>query len=339
MNSKAVGTKLVIFMICTSMVTSVLATVVGNITFEPTATYSTVFENASGLEEGEEVKVAGVPVGKIKSVSLHNGSQAMVEFTIRRDQPVLANTRAIVRYKNLTGDRFLELKKGLGQATQVDEGATIPVTRTEGALDLDRLLNGFKPLFAGLDPDQTNRLARSLIKVLNGESATIGRLVDQIASLTNTLADRDKVIGQVIDNMNRVLATVDDNGKQLSELIVQLQRLISGLKKDRETILSSLQNINSVAGVAADVLNDSRPALAADIKQLDRLAGNLNEKRQTVDMVLRKLPDIYRLIGRGAYGNFFNFYLCGVTLKFSGPTGPVKTPEISSDVERCQYPR
>jgi phospholipid/cholesterol/gamma-HCH transport system substrate-binding protein len=218
-------------------------------------------------------------------------------------------------------------------------GGKIPESQTRPALDLDRLLNGFKPLFQGLNPAQTNQLATSLIEVLNGEAGTIDTLVQQIASLTTTLADRDALIGEVIGNLNGVLGTLDDNGRQLSDLLTQLQQLVSGLDQDRGPILDSLADINSVAGTAASLVADARAPLAADVGQIVRLSSNINQSKDIVNMALGKLPGVYKLIGRGAYGNFFNFYLCGVSVKVSGPLGPITTPEIDSPVQRCQFPK
>ena len=90
-----------------------------------------------------------------------------------------------MRYKNLIGDRYLELSGGSnGRGTTLQPGATIPASRTSPALDLDTLLNGFKPLFAGLDPKQINAVSSEIVQVFQGESGTIGTLLATVSSLT-----------------------------------------------------------------------------------------------------------------------------------------------------------
>ncbi len=101
-----------------------------------------------------------------------------------------------MRYKNLIGDRYLELSDGNGQGNPLPDGATIPAQRTSPALDLDTLLNGFKPLFTGLDPTQINAVSTEIIQVFQGESGTVSSLLTTVGALTSTLADRDQLIGE-----------------------------------------------------------------------------------------------------------------------------------------------
>lgn len=75
-----------------------------------------------------------------------------------------------MRYLNLIGDRYLELKRG-DSDRKMPSGGTIPVERTEPALDLDALIGGFRLLFRALDPEKVNNIARSIITVFQGRAA------------------------------------------------------------------------------------------------------------------------------------------------------------------------
>ena len=75
-------------------------------------------------------------------------------------------------------------------------GGTIPMERTEPALDLDALVGGFRPLFRALDPDKNNNIAQSIITIFQGQGGTINDIRDQTGQLTSALADRDQAIGR-----------------------------------------------------------------------------------------------------------------------------------------------
>jgi phospholipid/cholesterol/gamma-HCH transport system substrate-binding protein len=338
MTSKAPGVKLLIFMLVTALTTAVLATVVGNMRFGPSTTYKALFANASGLVKGEDVKVAGVPIGKVESVALTNAQQSVVEFSVSTRRPLLGGTVAAVKYKNLIGDRYLELTNGPGDMTALDPDVAIPAERTRSALDLDELVNGFKPLLQGLDPDQTNKLSVALIDVLNGQADTVSVLVQQIAALTTSLADRDQVIGSLIVSLNDVLATVDNRNEQFSALLGQIQQLVSGLSGDRDMITNSLVSVNDASATMSSLLEQSRPSIQQDITELGALSRNLNASTETLDLVMGELPDFYNRMGRVAYGNFVNFYLCGLAIRYPGISGHADTPMFVSPVQRCQNP-
>jgi phospholipid/cholesterol/gamma-HCH transport system substrate-binding protein len=247
-------------------------------------------------------------------------------------------TTLTVRYKDLVGNRYLEINPPAGPASPLPDGAVIPGSRTQPALSLDALFNGFQPLFQGLQPAQINQLTGELIAVFQGEGGTIDTLLASIGSLTSTLANRDQVIGQVIGNLNAVLGTVRAHDNQLSDLVTQLQQLISGLAADRGPIGQSLGNIAGLAGNLAGLLGAARPGIAGTVHQTDRLATVLNANSANLNSQLQALPGLYQLLNReGLYGSFFNFYLCGFQLRLTGPTGaPVSTPMFTSEVQRCQ---
>ena len=156
------------------------------------------------------------------------------------------------------GERYLALTQGVGDSAALEDGATIGLERTQSALDLTVLFNGFKPLFAALSPKDVNEFSAEIIAVLQGEGGNINSLLAKTASLTSTLADRDAVIGRTIGNLNAVLATVDEHDAALKSLIDQARRFVSGLAADRATIGASA-NINSVTAETADLLKVTRP--------------------------------------------------------------------------------
>ncbi len=303
--------KLTVFMVVTSLATGLLVITIGNVTFGESTEYKAVFSDVTGLNTGDDVRISGVRVGSVKSIDIYQRRQAMVTFDVDSDSELNQATNATIRYRNLVGQRYIALTQGAGSDTVLDEDDTIPLSRTEPALDLTVLFNGFKPLFAALSPEDVNKLSYEIIQVFQGEGGTVESLLQSTASVTNALADRDKIVGQLIDNLNDVLVIVGDRDQELSDLIVSLQQFVSGLKDDRQAILGSLHDISELSVQTADLVDEAREPLTRDIGQLRRLAATLDRNQPEIDKALQILPLKLQKIGRTAsYGSWFNFYLC-----------------------------
>ena len=314
--------KLVIFILVTTLSTGVLVVLIGNITFESTRGYRAVFADATGVVKGDDVRIAGVKVGSVKDIKVVDRTRAMVSFTVADNAVVTKSSTATVRYRNLVGQRYITLTQGVGDLSRMPEDSVIPIDRTQPALDLTVLFNGFKPLFAALSPADINKLSAEVVSVFQGEGGNFNALLQSTASVTNALADRDQVIGDLIDNLNQVLNTLAGRDKELSSLIVEFKNFMTGLVKDKDAILGSLESISALANETADLTVGIRPALVRDVKGLRQAATNLNKGRAEIDRALQVLPVKLTKIGRTAiYGSFFNFYLC----QFQGNV-IVKTP-------------
>jgi len=314
MSTRSSLVKFLVFVAATLLATGTLAATIANTQFGDKLTYKAVFEDVTGLAAGQEVRIAGVRVGEVGQIGLAGDRvHAEVEFTVLKTSVLTAGTRATIKYRNLVGERYIALTQEAGGAAPLKDGAVLGLDRTQSALDLTVLFNGFKPLFAALSPKDVNELSANIISVLQGEGGTVNSLLARTASLTSTLADRDEVIGRTIGNLNAVLGTVDEHDAALKELIDQLQRFISGLAADRKTIGASLTNINSLTAETADLLKVTRPSIKADISQLRALGQNLNKPANTAtfEKFLSNSPGKINTITRTAtYGSWFNFYMC-----------------------------
>lgn len=332
--------KLVAFAVVTVLATGVLAATIGNIRLGGTTTYRALFTDATGLLSGDDVRIAGVRVGEVEKVDVaqeRGRALARVTFTVDDDRPVPTSTEALIRYRNLVGQRYVALAEGAGDGRALTENGTIPLRQTQPALDLTVLFNGFKPLFAALNPQDVNSFAMEIIKTLQGEAGNVNSLLAHTASLTTTLADRDEVIGRTIDNLNAVLETVDDRDRQLSTLLAELQRFVSGLAEDREAIGASLTNIAGLAESTAGLVKDARPAVRDDVRELGAVTKNLDDNKEVVAGVLQRLPRKLNTITRTAtYGSWFNFYLCDFTGRVILTNTVTYTPNYHSGAARCE---
>ena len=329
--------RLTVFGVLGAMTAVLLYLTLGEIRVGPSDGYRVEMTDVTGLEDGDLVRVAGVRVGQVDGLEVIEDNKVLVAFHVESDQPLTDRTQVLVRYENLLGDRYLELRQQPGEGTTLDPGATIPASRATPALDLDVLLNGFRPLFRGLQPDQINELATNLISTLQGRGGTVQSLLQRTSSLTNGLADDSEAITSLIDNLNVLLGSLDSRDAQLRQTITQFKRLVTGLAEDRDPITTSMVAINGMAVELTDLFSRARGPFKSTVIAVGRLAHLLNTNTKTLNQVLDLLPAAYQTLGRiGSHGTFFNFYLCSFQMKISGPGGrPIKSPAVKSQVERC----
>lgn len=334
--------RLLIFIVVTTIATGLLAVTIGNLNFGDTREYKAIFADATGVVKGDDIRIAGVKVGTVRDVEIHDSNQAEVTFTVADETAVTEATHVEIRFRNLVGQRYLALTQQAGGIERLDEGDTIPLERTAEALDLTVLFNGFKPLFRALSPSDINKLSYEIIQVFQNEGGTLENLLADTASVTSTLASRDQVIGDLIENLNEVLVHIGDRDDELGELITSFRGLVSGLKKDRNAILEPLSAISDLSVETAQLLTGLRPSLVEDIKQLRRVAGNLDKDKAEIDRMLQVMPLKLEKIGRTAtYGSWFNFYLCEFHGRVVLPGRPIQLdypPEGVKVADRCTLP-
>ncbi|MGA8115574.1 MAG: MCE family protein [Actinocatenispora sp.] len=331
--------KLTVFAVVTIAVTGLLAQTLGSLGWFGGHRYRAEFTDVTGLLQGDDIRIAGVSVGQVKDINLVRGKVAEVVFTVDDSIAVPASARLKIRYRNLIGQRYVELSRGPGEDHgELPQNGVIPLAHTTPALDLTVLFNGFQPLFAGLSPDDVNKFSYEIIQVLQGEGGTVNDLLSRTASLTNTLADRDKVIGRVIDNLNDVLATLNARDRKLSDVIGSLQDFVSGLAADRKVIGDSVQSIGDLAGETADLVSGARPSVKADIVQLRKLSTTLNANTDVIEGTLARLPVRTAALARVAsYGSWLNFYMCNFDGTVGVPgVGAVNPATFNSTAARCQ---
>ncbi len=329
--------RLAIFMTVCVLAIFAMFAIFGQLRFQSEKTYRALFTNVTGLEVDQFVRIAGVEVGKVKNVTIQPDTTALVEFNADDSVVLTKGSRAVIRYDNLIGGRYMALEQGAGSTARLNPGDTIPLSQTSPALDLDALIGGFRPLFRALDPNQVNTLTGQLIAAFQGQGATIGSFFEQTAALTNTLADRDQLIGQVIVNLNSVLGSLGDQSTQFAKAVDSLSDLVKTLSDRKEDLSNSVAYANAAAGGIADLLAQARPAAKEVVNQTDRLAGNVVADKDFLDNYLATLPSAYQILGRqGLYGDFFSFYLCDIVLKLNGKGGqPVYVKLAGQDTGRC----
>ncbi|OLT48577.1 ABC transporter substrate-binding protein [Saccharomonospora sp. CUA-673] len=341
--------KIGVFAAVTVLLTGILAATIANTNFGPSAQYTAHIVDASGLREGDDVRMSGVKIGQVQRIDVGEGeaaesggdAHAEIHFDIHGERDLPGLVTATVKYRNLIGQRYLSLDAAVPESEPLEPGSTIPVERTQPALNLTVLFNGFQPLLRALEPEQVNQLSYEIIRVFQGEGGTVRSLLSHTASLTSTLAERDEVIGQTVDNLNQVLTTVNNRTPQVQNLLSTTQELVSGLAEQRKPIGEAVEGLGELTEATSGLLADAREPLRDDVAGLRDLAGGLADSSELIDEVLTMLPGHLNKFTRTvSYGSWFNYFLCDL----SGSVGisslnvelPILPLPATQMPERCQ---
>ena len=310
------------FAVTMLLVAAALVVVFGDFRFGPESTYHATFTNVTRLKAGQKVRIAGVPVGSVQGIKLNPDNTIDVKFGVDQRYQLYSSTRALIRYENLVGDRFLEITSGPGELRKLPPGGTINSQHTQPALDLDALLGGLRPVLKGLDADKVNTVSSAVIQLLQGQGGALANVLSDTSAFSSALGQRDQLIGDVITNLNAALGTVDQKSAQFSASVDQLQQLISGLAKNKDSIAGAIPPLASTTTDLTELLQNSRRPLQGILENTRPLATELDDRKAEVDNDVEQLGEDYlRLSALGAYGSFFNIYFCSVTIKINGPAG------------------
>lgn len=281
-------------------------------------TYTAEFTDVSGLRAGDDVRIAGVRVGEVSSISV-DGDSARVAFTVGPGHPFTTTTGLILKYQNLIGQRYLDLVGGPAGGVPQQPSNLIPESRTSPGFDLTALLNGFRPLFQVLQPADVNKLSSSILQVLQGEGGTIDGVLQQTTQLTNYLADRDDLFHQVAANLVPVLGEISGDGSQLAGTVHQLSLLTTGLAANRATIASSIDSMSSLLGRVDATVHQIKGPLTGDIAKLQQVLRVYAATKNAYAAAPAQFGTVLGVLGRLlSYRSAVNLYYCTVHVVVGG---------------------
>lgn len=306
---------LAVFLVITTVLTWLVYVTLRRDVRGSTVSYAAVFTDVFGLREGDDVRIAGVRVGRVQRIEL-NGTLAKVSFAVQDSQRLPASVTASVTYQNIVGQRYLALAQGHpGRGGLLAPGGVIPVERTEPSFDIGTLLNGYEPLFAVLDPAQVNNLTQAVIGSLQGDTAAFATLVDQTSTLTKTFTGRDDALDHVIASLDRVVGSLAAQNRDFEDAIVATRQVVGQFDSRRPELVSSVGKMTAV------VRNLSRIATDVDPQLHELLTREPGYTRHMLDIEPQIaytglntplfLKGLARMFGEGSY---MNAYACDVNI-------------------------
>lgn len=283
-----------------------------------TGDYTAKFGDASGLAVGDDVRMAGVRVGRVESIKLVDGDKAEVGFDVLDSQRMYTNTQAAIRYQNLIGQRYLALELNPNKEQKpIGEGSALQIPGID-SFDVTRLLGGFQPVFETMTAEQVNSLAMSLINTFQeGDAISLSNTITQIGQVASDMADRDEVLGGIINNLSVVMRELASQGDQVSVLLDNTAKLVEGLNSNSAAFGKSVELIGRTAAGFGTVIGESQQSLKTASFAAQSATTTLIGSGATLDRAAVVLPDFLvhfpMVMSQGAY---LNIYACELDISF-----------------------
>jgi phospholipid/cholesterol/gamma-HCH transport system substrate-binding protein len=270
-------------------------------------TYYAAFHEAGGLKANDEVRIAGVRVGKVDSVSL-DGDQVKVAFRVENGADFGVDTRAAIKVKTLLGAMYLSLEPaGSGQLKQ---GSEIPVDRTSSPYDV---VQAFSGLARTSDQIDTHRLARSLTTLADltrNTPANFRKALSGVSALSDNLAARNEQIGTLLGNLRSVTTTLNARDQDIVSLMQDSSVLFKALVKRRQAVHDLLRSTSRLSVELTRLVRQSRADLNPALTHLSAVLDVLNKNADNIDRSIRLLGPFYRVFANTlGTGPWFDTYI------------------------------
>jgi len=246
----------------------------------PGTTVTAQFTRTVGLYEGSDVRVLGVRVGEVVSVT-PAGDVVDVVIAVDGEQPVPADVRAAVISPSVVGDRFVQLLPAYTGGDRLQDGDTIPTERTAVPVELDRVYSSLDDLMTALGPDGANAdgaLSRALATGaanLDGQGEALGSTVRDLSLAVETLAGGDDDLFGTIRNLQVFTSTLAGSDAEVRELNANLASVSDQLSGEREDLAAALENLAVALGEVSGFVRDNRQVLGDDLAALEEVTASV----------------------------------------------------------------
>ncbi|GAA1279733.1 MCE family protein [Saccharothrix xinjiangensis] len=272
-------------------------------------TYSAEFTEAAGLVESNEVRVAGVKVGKVTEVEL-DGDKVRVSFKVE-DAWIGDRSTATIRIKTLLGQKFLALDPQ-GERP-LDPRTPIPRERTLSPYDVQEAFNGLATTVGQIDTGQLADSFRVLSETLQGSADSVRGALDGLSALSRTISSRDEQLARLLANTNQVTKTLSDRNEQFERLLADGNLLLEELRKRRDAITALLRGTRELSRELSGLVSDNQAQLRPALEQLDRVTTVLQRNQDALERSLNLLAPFYRVFANTlGNGRWFDVYICGL---------------------------
>ncbi len=312
MTARAPGLKFLIFSLVCIAFSVWLVSVIGNVSFGGRTDYEAVFEDVSNLLPNDHVKVAGVSVGKVTSIEVLPGGTALVKFEVDDTVPVTADSRIEVRWRDVIQLRFLYVVPGT--ADMAEAGARFPLAQTSGPADLNQLLQRLTPVMRGLDPQVSNLVVEAFRDALVDRTDEVRQLIEDGASLTQTLASRDDQLRNLLGNSAITLDAYAQREGELRQLLESFADVATTVAARNDTLEDAVVELADAQAELRRFVETNDDNLRGALDELDAITAILSVNRDGLENIVQTLGRglvSYHRISR--LGQWFNVNGVGVS--------------------------
>lgn len=253
------------------------------------------FPRTISVYEGSDVRVLGVPVGTVESVT-PSGTEVVVTISYDAEIDVPADAQAVIVSPSIVGDRFIQLTPVYTGGPKLKNGATLHTDRTGMPLELDEIYQSLDDLTVALGPNGANAkgaltdLLESTAANFGGQGAKFHQTILDFSKLTGTLDSNKEELFASVTALEGFIKTLADNDKTVRAFNRSMAEVSKMLEGERGELAASLRNLSVAMRQVSGFVKDNKELLGKNIKGLNRVAKVLVKQRDSLDEVLRVAP-------------------------------------------------
>ncbi len=271
--------------------------------------YTAYFAEASGLQAGNEVRIAGVTVGSVTGVSL-DGDKVAVTFDVKNAW-VGDRTTAAIEIKTLLGDKYLAIDP-LGTAAQ-NPAVPIPLSRTASPYDVTQAFSGFAQQVSQIDTAQLAQSLQSLSDAFATTPPYVRQALRGLASLSASVASKDAEVTSLLAGAKKVTGTLAGEDARFAALLDDGNLLLAELRQRQDAISAMLTDTRELAVQISGLVNDDQAQLTPALQALNQVTDVLQANQANLTKALALAGPYYKLVGNAlGNGRWFDVYLCGL---------------------------
>jgi phospholipid/cholesterol/gamma-HCH transport system substrate-binding protein len=263
---------------------------------EDRKTLTAHFPRTVSIYEGSEVRVLGVPIGNVDTVT-PSGTDVVVTMSYEAETQIPADAKAVIVAPSVVGDRFVQLTPVYESGDEVlASGETLDTQQTAVPLELDQIYDSLDELNVALGPTGANRngalsdLLETTAKNFGGQGEQFHQTIEDFGKFSATLDDnKEELFGSFValEGFISTLAKNDKTVRRFNESMAQVSTMLSG---ERQELRASLHNLGIAMGEVSSFVKENRAILGRNIEGLNRVARVLVKQRGALDQILSSAP-------------------------------------------------
>lgn len=272
--------------------------------------YKAEFSEAAGLRPNDEVRVAGVKVGKVLSVDLA-GDRVQVEFRVK-DAELGDRSRADIRIKTLLGRKFLSLTPEGDE--QLEPGEVIPLARTTSPFDIADAFQDLSSSVGEIDDVQLAQSFSVLADTFRDTPEEVRASLEGLGRLSRTLASRDAELGALLERTRGVSQVLAERDEDLTAFLADSSLVLQEVARRREAISRLLDTTVQLSEQLRGLVRENRADLAPALDRLANVAAVLRENQDNLDASLVRLAPFVRVFANNlGNGRWFDTIVQNLT--------------------------
>ncbi|UYP19507.1 MCE family protein [Rhodococcus sp. Z13] len=263
------------------------------------------FVSTTGLYEGDDVRVLGVPVGSITDIEPR---EDLVRVTMKVDDSVEipADANAVIIAQSLVSARFVQLTPVYSGGPTIEDGATIPVQRTASPVEWDQIKTELMRLSEALGPEELDpqgslgRFIDTAAENLDGNGESVRAALRELSDTMHTLSEGRTDLFSTIRNLQTFVSVLSSSNEQIVQFGGRLASVSDVLAQSSDQLGISLEELDIAVGDVQRFVQDNRAALTESVERL----------ADATEVLARKRPEIERVLHSGptSLANFYNIY-------------------------------